>query len=210
MIVAIVQARMSSRRLPGKVLMELAGRPTLDWVLDSAERAKRVDRLVVATSVEPSDDPIEAYSGARGVECHRGPLDDVAGRFLEVVDRLEPRAFVRITADSPLLDHRVIDDVVSAYQADPADVVTTVFPRTVPSGQSVELVTSEAFRRAYPLMDPTEREHVTLHFYRHPDAWRIAGVEPQDAPAQIAVSLDTPEDAERIEALLRSEAEADA
>jgi spore coat polysaccharide biosynthesis protein SpsF len=209
MIVAIVQARMSSRRLPGKVLMKLAGRPALDWVLDSVDRANRVDRVVLATSVEASDDPLESYARARGVELHRGPLEDVAGRFLEIVDRLAPRAFVRITGDSPLLDHRVVDEVVTAYEDDPADVVTTAFPRTVPSGQSVELVASEAFRRAYPDMGPEEREHVTLRFYRHPEDWRIVGIEPRTAVRESPVALDTAEDAERLEALLRAEEQRD-
>src|SRR4051794_18443605 len=115
MIVAIVQARMSSSRLPGKVLMELAGRPMLDWVLDAVERASGIGRTVLATSLDQSDDPVAAYAADRGIECHRGPLEDVARRFLAVVDELDATAFVRISADSPLLDHRVIDTVVAAY-----------------------------------------------------------------------------------------------
>lgn len=207
MIVAIVQARMSSRRLPGKVLMELAGRPMLDWVLDAVEKASGIDRIVLATSIDDSDDPIAAYAADRGTGCHRGPLEDVAGRFLSVVDELDATAFVRLSADSPLLEPAVIDCVVAAYEPNNADVVTTVFPRTVPNGQSVELVEADALRRAYPLMDDEQREHVTQHFYRHPDQWRIVNVDPKVAVGGPFV-VDTREDAQRIEKLLRARADA--
>lgn len=205
MIAAIVQARMSSRRLPGKVLMPIAGRPMLDWVLDAVGRAGKIDRTVLATSADPSDDPIAVYAEERDVECHRGPLEDVAGRFYEIVEALNPQAFVRLSGDSPMLDHRIVDEVVRAYEPGVSDIITTVFPRTVPNGKSVELVESGAFRRAYPLMDEEEREHVTLHFYRHPEGWQITSLEPQTDTAPGRFTVDTPEDADRIEALLKTE-----
>jgi spore coat polysaccharide biosynthesis protein SpsF len=207
MIVAIVQARMSSRRLPGKVLMPLAGKPMLDWVLDAVGRANGIDRTVLATSADSSDDQVAAHADERGIDCHRGPLDDVAGRFMKVLDALDPTAFVRISADSPLIDPAIIDVVVNAYEPGSADVVTTVFPRTVPSGKSVELVASGAFRRAYPQMDEGQREHVTQFFYAHPDDWRIVGVDPEIGGIGTSLTVDTPEDAERIEAMLRDQAD---
>lgn len=196
---------MSSRRLPGKVLRSLAGKPTLQYLLERLERCEQVDRVVVATSVDPSDDPVAAFCEAAGVAVHRGPLEHVAARFGEVAARFGLDAFVRVTADSPLLDQALVDRGAALYREGDFDVVTNVYPRsTFPSGQSLEVVRAAAFRGALAHMDdPYEREHVTPYFYRRPDEFRICNFVAERDDSALDVSLDTEQDARLIEGVLR-------
>ncbi len=203
MIAAVVQARMSSCRLPGKVLRPLAGKPTLAYLLERLERCRTLDALVVATSSDSSDDPVADFCAARGVQFHRGPLANVAGRFIEVVERFGFSAFVRVTGDSPLLDQALVDRGVALFHSGEHDVVTNVFPSTFPSGQSLEVVSAKAFRRAYGLMRAAEElEHVTLFLYRNPDLFRIHNFTSARNEDDLDVSLDTEEDARLLEAIL--------
>lgn len=203
MLAAVVQARMSSSRLPGKVLHLLAGRPALRYLLDRLERAAALDLVVVATSTDPSDDPIAAYCREEGVEWHRGPLENVAARFGEVVERYELDAFVRVNGDSPLLDQALVDRGAEIFHSEPCDVTTNVVPRSFPHGQSVEIVAADAFRSALSGMsDPDDLEHVTPFLYRHPERFTIrAYAAPQDW-SSVRLALDTEEDAARIATML--------
>jgi spore coat polysaccharide biosynthesis protein SpsF len=203
-IAAVAQARMSSRRLPGKVLRPLAGTPALQYLLERLERCEEVDLVVVATSVDPSDDPVAAFCEAAGVAVHRGPLEHVAARFGEVAERFGLDAFVRVTGDSPLLDQALVDRGAALYREGDADVVTNVYPRsTFPSGQSLEVVRAAAFLEALQHMDdPYEREHVTPYFYRRPEAFRIHNFVAARDHSSLDVSLDTEQDARLIESIL--------
>jgi spore coat polysaccharide biosynthesis protein SpsF len=202
-IAAIVQARMSSRRLPGKVLRRHAGRRTLEYVLERLEHAQTLDKVIVATSTDPGDDPVAELCEEVGVDVQRGPLSDVAKRYLETVERFGLDAFVRITGDSPLIDQRLVDRGVRLFLQGDADVVTNVFPSTFPSGQSVEIVSADAFRRAYRRMStPDNFEHVTNFFYRNPEGWRIVNFTHDGGnEGHLDVSLDTEEDARLLEAI---------
>ena len=195
---------MTSRRLPGKVLRPLAGRPSLQYLLERLERCEQVDRVIVATSTQASDDPVAAFCEAAGATVHRGPLEHVAARFGEVVERFGLDAFVRVTADSPLLDQALVDRGAALYRKGGFDIVTNVYPRsTFPSGQSLEVVRAEAFRSALAHMDdPYEREHVTPYFYRRPEQFRIHNLVAEQDDSGLDVSLDTDDDARLIEAVL--------
>lgn len=195
---------MSSRRLPGKVLRPLAGKPALQYLLERLERCEQVDRVIVATSTQPSDDPVAAFCDAAGAALHRGPLEHVAARYGEVVERFGLDAFVRITGDSPLLDQALVDRGAALYREGDFDVVTNVYPRsTFPSGQSLEVVRADAFLAALAHMDdPYEREHVTPHFYRRPDEFRIHNFVAERDDSALDVSLDTEQDARLIEDIL--------
>jgi spore coat polysaccharide biosynthesis protein SpsF len=203
-IAVVAQARMTSTRLPGKVLRPLhGGKRTLEYLVERIERCEEVDDFVLATSEDPSDDPVAELCERLGVRFHRGPLADVSRRYLEVLERFELDAFVRITGDSPLLDQRIVDRAVRLFRPDEHDLVTNVFPRTFPAGQSVELVSAAAFRQAYPLMSrDDEHEHVTRFFYLHPEDFRILSFTAEDDEGTLDVSLDTEEDARMIGAIL--------
>jgi spore coat polysaccharide biosynthesis protein SpsF len=204
LIAVVAQARMTSARLPGKMLRPLAGeRTTLQLLVERVRHCERADAFVLATSDDPSDDPIAELCERLEVTVHRGPLQDVAGRYLQVVDRFGLDAFVRVSGDSPLLDQRLIDRGIELFGQGGADVVTNVFPRTFASGQSLEVVDAGAFRRAYAEMsEPPHFEHVTAYLYSHPDAFRIRNFEHSPDEGALHVSLDAEDDALLIAAIL--------
>lgn len=202
---ALVQARMSSERLPDKVLRPLAGRPALGWLLERLKHADSLNRIVVATSTDASDDAVATFCAEHGVDCHRGSLDDVAGRLLEAARRFDLDAFVRISGDSPLLDQRLVDLAVALLRDGGYDLVTNVAPRTFPPGQSVEVLRTEAFRQLVETLRPgDEREHVTVGLYRRPGKLRIHNftTSRQAGRPGGSMALDTEADARRLDALL--------
>jgi spore coat polysaccharide biosynthesis protein SpsF (cytidylyltransferase family) len=189
---AVVQARMTSSRLPGKVLVDLAGRPALTWLLERLERAEGLDALVVATSTHPSDDAIAIYCAARGTACARGDLEDVAARMVAAARGAGLDAFVRVSGDSPLLDQRLVARGARLMRERPTDLVTNVRPRTYPPGQSVEVVRTEA------LAARPGGEHVTDRLYDGPLV-RFAADAPRTSPS---LTLDTADDHARLQAIL--------
>ncbi len=196
-----VQARMSSKRFPGKVLHPFLGRPIIDHVLAAASKGGDV---VLVTSVEPSDDALAAHAEAQGVPVFRGPLDDVLGRFVAALDAHPCDWVFRVCADSPLLDPSLFQLLLP--QAGPeVDVVTNVFPRTFPAGHSLELLSAAALRKLHAqTLSEAEREHVTLGFYNRPEAFRIANVTRDGPPADDEnLCIDTRDDLERLEAQLQ-------
>lgn len=197
---AFVQARMTSRRFPGKVLAPLAGRPVLAHVVDAARSVLPADGVVVATSDEESDDPVESYARALGVACFRGPLDDVLGRFVLCADAHPADWILRLSADSPLIGTEVLGRVLETPR-DGLDLVTTTFPRTFPRGRNAELVRTETLRRlTKEALEPDDREHVTRWLYRHPERFAIRNVESGDpALAQTSVAVDSLADLARLE-----------
>ena len=202
-VFAVVQARMDSSRLPGKVLRLMLGRPMLAHLLDGLTRCTRLDGVVLATSVEPSDDPLEAFAREYGVPVHRGPLDHVAQRVHDAAAAHGAGALVRVCADSPLLSPALVDEAVALFREHRPDLASNVLTRTFPKGQSVEVLARRTLAEALPrLADDAEREHVTRHFYANADAYRIAEFRSGHDWGRIQLSVDTAEDFSRAEALL--------
>jgi spore coat polysaccharide biosynthesis protein SpsF len=194
-IVAIVQARMSSKRLPGKVLKPLGSKPTLGYVLHQLSGARRVNNIVLATSVESSDDPIVLWARRAKVDCVRGNLTDVLDRYYQAAKRSEAETVVRITADCPLLDASVVDRCIERFLEGDCDYVSNVNPPTFPDGLDNEVFSFEALERAWKeASHPAEREHVTLYIRNHPKIFRIANVENDTDYSKLRWTLDTHED----------------
>ena len=194
---------MSSKRLPGKVLLRIHGKPMLQYLLDGLKHCSVLDELVVATSIEPTDDPILNFCKAYGVACQRGSLEDVAWRFVEVTKNLKCDAFVRINGDSPLLDHRLVSKAVDLFKAGDYDIVTNAQRRTFPKGQSVEVIRSSTFKAVYPLMKTAhQKEHVTPYFYLNKGEFSIYNFESGKDYGQIQLSVDTQEDMIKVERLV--------
>ena len=163
---------MSSRRLPGKVLANVGGRPMLAWLVERVRRCRNISAFAIATSVNRSDDGIASLAAELDVPVVRGDLHDVVSRFLSAADQFNAEAFVRLNGDSPLLDPKLIDTAVSLFESGAFDVVTNVHPRSFPKGQSVEVVSMPALRLlAAQTGDLEDREHVTRYFYRCADAF---------------------------------------
>ncbi|HJX13219.1 MAG TPA: NTP transferase domain-containing protein [Dehalococcoidales bacterium] len=192
---AIVQARMTSERFPGKVLYEVGGKPMLQYLLERLEHCGGLDGIVVATSAEASDDPLAAFCRRYGVAGYRGDLEDVASRFNDVVREYHFNAFVRINGDSPLLDQRLIEKGLKIFRGGDYDLVTNVMPRTYPRGQSVEVLLADTYRDACVRMrEAADREHITRYYYRHPGDFRIRNFSSRRDLSGITLCVDTPED----------------
>jgi len=192
---AIVQARMTSERLPNKVLHEVAGKPLLQYLLERLEHCNCLDAIVVATSVEDSDTPIAEYCRQHGVACYRGSLTNVAGRFKEILDVYQFDGFVRVNGDSPLLDQRLIEKGVGIFLNGDFDLVTNVLPPTYPKGQSVEVLRTSIYQRTYPRMQEAEDlEHVTKFFYKHPKDFKIYNFALTENLSDIRLCVDTWQD----------------
>jgi spore coat polysaccharide biosynthesis protein SpsF len=175
--VAIVQARMGSRRLPGKSLLPLAGKPVVLRVVERVAAATTVDEAVVATSTDPADDPIAHTVEQAGIRIVRGSETDVLDRFRQAAEMSRADAVVRITADCPLHDPRVIDRVVGAFQAAGPDYASNVHPPTYPDGLDTEVFTRSALdTAAREARLPSEREHVTPFLWKQPQRFRLLNV----------------------------------
>jgi spore coat polysaccharide biosynthesis protein SpsF len=201
-VVAVVQARMTSTRLPGKVLLDIAGRPMLHRVVQRVRRAITVDRVVVATSTDPSDDPIAGWCNDSAVGCRRGSLHDVLSRYYEAAAAEAAEVVVRVTSDCPLIDPGVVDEVISALLVRP-DIhyaSNTLSPRTFPRGLDVEAVRFAALEDAWRTDDNSRgwREHVTPWLYHHPERYGLLQVQAEADYSGHRWTVDTPDDLELV------------
>lgn len=202
---AIIQARMNSKRFPGKTMYQIKGKPMIQYLLESLSQCSCLDRIVLATSVESSDNPLADFCRTFGIACHRGPLRDVVSRIIETIEIYQFDTFVRICGDSPLLDHRLVDKAVNLFKPGKYDLITNVLTRTFPKGQSVEVLDSEIFTTTYPLMrNESDREHVTPYFYGNKHKFSIKNFESDGDLGQVQLSVDTNEEVKKIELLIDS------
>jgi spore coat polysaccharide biosynthesis protein SpsF len=194
-VVGIVQARMTSNRLPGKVLRQLGGRSVLGRVVRAAQESGVLADLVVATSTDPSDDPVESECANLGVACFRGSLDDVLTRFIGALDAHPGDAVMRFTADCPLLDPELIATAAQVFQAVPGlDYLSTSIQRCVPRGLDVEIASAQALRTVDRLAESYHRSHVTSYLYTHPETLRVLGLVLTPDTSHLRLTLDTPHD----------------
>lgn len=199
---AVVQARTGSARLPGKVLMDVAGLPLIAHTLRRLKPAEALDSIVLATSDLDRDDELAEVAAAEGATVVRGPEDDVLTRFVMAADETQADMVVRITGDCPLPDPAVVDRVVRelADRGQDADYASNVIRRTYPKGLDVEALWSEALRRIDQLAtSPEAREHVTWFAYRErPDLFRLHSVEQDRDVSDQNWSVDTEADLDRV------------
>ncbi len=177
--VAVVQARMTSTRLPGKVMLDVLGKPMLAHQLDRVARVPSIDEIVIATTVNDADDPVAAFAEREGYGLHRGSEHDVLSRFDGAVAETDADTVVRLTADCPLADPDVIELVISRYRdaAPRCDYVTNGIPRSYPAGLDAEIFSRAVLEAAArEARDPYDREHVTPFIYRNPDRFRLLSV----------------------------------
>lgn len=205
-IVAIVQARTTSSRFPGKVLADLGGQPVLAWVLRRAQAAS-VDDVVVATTINATDDPVIAIAEREGVRWFRGDERDVLGRFAGAAREAGADAVVRLTADCPMLDPEVIDRVIDALRAPEAvDYSANVIKRTFPQGLDAEALFVDVLMRTHRMaISPEAREHVTWFIREErPDLFEHRSVIADTDDSDLQWSIDHPEDLERMRVLFAS------
>lgn len=199
--VVIVQARMTSTRLPGKVLLEVLGKPLLEYQIERLRRVRQADLIVVATTTNAADEPIVALCTRLGVSVWRGSEQDVLARYHDAARAHAAELVVRVTSDCPLIDPGVIDQTIGYFlNGRPQfDYVSNSLERTFPRGLDTEVFWSRTLAEAYAeAADLEEREHVTPYLYRRPQRYRIGNFAGPDMLAQHRWTVDTPEDFELI------------
>ncbi len=201
-IVAIVQARMGSTRLPGKVLAEIQGHPMLWYVVERTRAAETVNEVVVATTTELADDPIVTFCREHGVACFRGSEQDVLDRYYQAALRYEADAVVRVTADCPLIDPEIIDKTVRAFLREGADYASNCVERTFPRGLDTEIFAFQVLDAAWrDACRPYERAHVTPYIYENPGRFKILSVVGDEDYSAYRWTVDTSEDLVLVRAL---------
>ncbi len=179
-VAAIVQARMSSNRLPGKVMADISGKPMLWHVINRLRSVRNINKIIVATSTDPSDDVIARWCNDLAVVVHRGPLDDVLSRYRGAARAFGVRTIVRVTADCPMIDplvvERVVEEFLSAQESGEA-VDYIGLDSTFPDGLDTEVFTAKALNRAFnEARLPSEREHVTPYIWKNKESFNVRSI----------------------------------
>ena len=199
MILAILQARFSSTRLPGKVLKKILGKPMLSLQLERIKHSKRIEELIVATSTEDSDNKIESLCKSMEIPCFRGSLNDVLDRFYQAALPYKPENIVRLTGDCPLIDPLIIDNVIDLCIRGEFDYVSNALEPTFPDGLDVEAFKFSAHETAWKeAFLPSHREHVTPFIYQNPERFRIDNYRNNIDLSYLRWTVDLPQDFELV------------
>src|SRR5690625_3903474 len=204
--VAIIQARMGSTRLPGKVLKEVLGKPLLAYQIERVKRATKIDDIVVATTNEKIDDDIVNFCELHHINVYRGSEEDVLARYYEAAVEFDADVVVRLTSDCPLIEPNVIDQVIQLYfNEQPVDYVSNTFKRTYPRGLDTEVFSFEVLEKAYNEATlERDREHVTAYMYTNKDIFSFAFLENIEDYSHHRWTVDTEEDFDLVSRILQS------
>lgn len=206
-VVVIVQARMGAARFPGKPLKTILSRPLLHYLIERLKRVKLATSIVIATTTNERDDPIANLALQEKVNVFRGSEEDVLSRYIEAAKQNKADIIVRITADCPLIDPLIIDQVIQGFLdvKPPLDYFSNALTRTFPRGLDVEVFSYKALQKAHQEAKLSEeREHVTLYLYRHPELFRIGNFCYIFDASSYRLTVDTPEDFELITKIYES------
>jgi len=203
-IAAVIQARMGSTRLPGKILIEISGKPMLEHVIDRVKRSSTIEEVVIATTKRSEDLKIVELGNRLGVNVYTGSEDDVLDRYVRAAEKVQADVIVRITGDCPLIASSVIDEMVQHHLKSGVEYTGNAAVRTFPRGLDVEVVSFAALKRSHKLgKSKHHREHVTPFIYENPDLFKIGNFEAFGvlrAP-QFRLCVDTKEDLTLIRAI---------
>jgi spore coat polysaccharide biosynthesis protein SpsF len=198
-VVAIIQARMGSSRLPGKVLKDICGEPAIIREVVRVRRAQTIGQVVVATTTDPGDDPVLAVCRARGIPCFRGDIHDVLDRYYRAAQLFKAETIVRLTGDCPVIDPQEIDRTVRAFFESGADFAANRLPppwkRTTPIGMDTEVVSFDNLERAWHEAESKHaREHVMPYFYEQEGRFKVVLADHDPDLGSYRLTVDTPED----------------
>ena len=195
MILGILQARTSSSRLPGKVLLPLLGEPMLARQVERLRRCQRIDQLILATSDDASDDALAELAGHLELPCYRGSLNDVLDRFYQAAVPWQPTHVVRLTGDCPLADPAVIDACIDLHLQGGYDYTSNCLPPTFPDGLDVEVVRFPVLETAWrEAARAVEREHVTYFIHQQPSRFKLGNLAQDTDQSALRWTVDEPED----------------
>jgi len=203
-IIATIEARMTSSRLPGKILRPILGRPTLELLIERLSRSKYIDTIVVATTANSTDDIVEELTKKLAVGCYRGSEEDVLDRVIKAAQAYAADVIVEITGDCPLIDPTVIDQLIEIYLGGQYDYVSNTLRQTYPNGLDTQVFSLKTLKEVEELtQDPVDHEHVSLYIYEHPERYTLFNLD-SNLPEKyrgIRLTVDTIEDFEVIRSI---------
>jgi len=203
MIGCIVQARMGSSRLPGKVMKKIGDKFLLDYVLEQLQSSKKIEKLFVATTTLSMDDVICNHLSSKNISFFRGSANDVLDRYVQCAKNFSINTIIRITADNPLIDPNIVDLVIEKFQNANCDYATNCLPRTFPYGTEVEIFSFEKLHQVWlNAKKPSEREHVTPYFYNHPELFKIANLENSKNISNLRWTVDRKNDLKLVQTII--------
>tara|TARA_B110000438_G_scaffold256457_1_gene263939 strand:- start:9603 stop:10367 length:765 start_codon:yes stop_codon:yes gene_type:complete len=200
----IIQARMGSTRLPGKVMKIIDGKnPSLQYTIDQLKTCKTLDKIIVATTNLSEDDVVENYLEKMNVDVFRGSSNDVLDRYFQCAKYYGLSSVVRVTADCPLIDPNIVDTGIQFFQSKNYDYVTNTFPRTFPDGNETEIFSFNALEKIWKNAKlPSEREHVTPYFRNNPNLFKIKNFVHKKDISELRWTVDYNEDFELVKILI--------
>lgn len=210
-IVCIIQARMGSTRLPGKILKVIEGLPLLKYQIDRVEKSILLNKVVVATSNIEEDNLVEEFCNEYNIDFFRGSENDVLARYYYCAKKFDADIVVRLTGDCPFSDPQIIDETIQLFIDSKTDYAANTVPpesRKFPDGTDVEVFSMQALEKAFnEVSDPKDREHVTFYFWRNSDKFRTVQLDNDRNIADYRLTIDYPEDIEVVSFIIRKLAE---
>ena len=190
-----LQARMSSRRLPGKVLFKLKNKTVLEQAVSNLKKIRLKKKIIVLTSKNKSDNKIVQHCKKKKILVFRGSLKNVYKRYLDAIKKFKNNFFIRINGDSPLIDYKIIEKAIRIFKSNKFDIVTNCQKRTFPKGQSVEIIKSDVFIKNYKFVkNKRYKEHIFLYYYSNSNKFKIFNIKKRVNSKNINQSIDTFED----------------
>ena len=204
-MLAIIQARTSSKRFKNKILFPIHGIPLIKHVVNQVKKSKKITRIIVATSKDKTDDKFTKYLKQERILYFRGELNNVALRIYTLANKKKAKYFVRINGDSPIIDHKIIDRAINISKKlkKNFDIVTNVYPRTFSKGQSVEIIKTNILKKNITNFSDSEKEHVTKYFYKNSRKFCIKNFTSKDKKKIMKMSVDTKKDLKNILNILK-------
>ena len=195
-MIVIIQARSNSKRFKNKVLYKIYNKPIIWHVISKIKKSKNVKKIIVATSDKKTDDKLIKYLKSIKIDYFRGSLNNVAKRLCDAAEKNKANFFMRISADSPMIDTAIIDKALKIFnsQKKKYDIITNVFPRSYPKGQSVEIIKTSKLRNFLNKFNKDQKEHVTRYFYKNYKKFMIKNFTSIKNKTKIKLSIDTKND----------------
>ncbi len=201
MIGAIVQARMTSTRVPGKVLLKVKNRPLLDYLYAQLRQVEKIDKIILATTINKEDEPLAEYAAKRKIDCFRGSENDVLDRYYQAAKSYKLSHIMRITSDCPFVDPNVCNRVIETYYSEETDYVHT--DSTFAEGLDCEFLSFSVLEQVYQSARlKSEREHVTLYVHNHPELFKITALHNTTDDSRYRFTVDEPKDFEVVKAII--------
>jgi spore coat polysaccharide biosynthesis protein SpsF len=207
MVIAIIQARMTSTRLPGKVLMEVNGTPLLSYMIGRLKKSKLINKFVIATTINKEDDPIVAFCESQQIDFYRGSENDVLDRYFQVALKHKADTVVRVTSDCPLIDPEIIDKTIQLYNDENVDYAANTVPpekSQFPDGSDVEVFSFDALQRSWSeTTDLKDREHVTFYLWKRKMNFKTIMLDNEHDWGKYRITVDYKEDLDLVRKIVK-------